>query len=196
LRHVCLSLPTVNLLPLTQTLMPFGPHSRSEDQATASSVSRLYMMTPTMAATVESPHVLWEEKIPIEPDLGDQRQSTYKALPSPPKTPKRVMMKYRFSGVFPLILSLAVFVLSLVMVLAGQNEGTFGGQYLVAVSHTLAISLARHLTRPVEHDSTRTRHHHVRQSKRDFGGTVCLRLCFYHSESSRSAESTLDQQSS
>ncbi|KAF3052466.1 hypothetical protein E8E11_010124 [Didymella keratinophila] len=87
-----------------------------------------------MAATVQSPHVFWEEKIAIEPDLGDQRQSTYKALPSPPKTPKRVMMKYRFSGVFPLILSLATFVLSLVVVLGGQNEGTFGGQYLITLN--------------------------------------------------------------
>ncbi|KAL1655266.1 sphingolipid delta-4 desaturase [Didymella pomorum] len=87
-----------------------------------------------MAATAQSPHVFWEEKISIEPDLGDQRQSTYKALPSPPKTPKRVMMKYRFSGVFPLVLSLATFVLSLVVVLGGQNKGTFGGQYLVALN--------------------------------------------------------------
>ncbi|KAF3032588.1 hypothetical protein E8E12_001856 [Didymella heteroderae] len=92
------------------------------------------MITPTMAAPAQSPHVFWEEKISIEPDLGDQRRSTYKALPSPPKTPKRVMMKYRFSGMIPLILSLAAFVLSLVVVLAGQNEGTFGGQYLVALN--------------------------------------------------------------
>lgn len=80
-----------------------------------------------------SPRIFWEEKISIEPDLGDQRRSTYKALPSPPKTPKRVMMKYRFSGVFPLISSLAAFVLALVVVLAGQSVGTFEGQYIVAV---------------------------------------------------------------
>ena len=104
-----------------------------------------------MAATAQSPHVFWEEKISIEPDLGDQRQSTYKALPSPPKTPKRVMMKYRFSGVFPLISSLAAFVLSLVVVLGGQNEGSFGGQYLVAVSWTLPAILGRILNR---HSST------------------------------------------
>ena len=78
-------------------------------------------------------HVQWDEKIFIEPDLGDQRRSTFKALPAPPKTPKRVMMKYRFSGVFPLVLSLATFILTLVVVLAGQDITTFRGQYLVAV---------------------------------------------------------------
>lgn len=88
-----------------------------------------------MSAIVQPPYVFWEEKVVIEPDLGDQRQSTYKALPSPPKTPKRVLMKYRFSGVFPLALSLATFVVSLVVVLAGQNEGMFRGQYLVSASH-------------------------------------------------------------
>lgn len=87
-----------------------------------------------MATPEQPPHIFWEEKISIEPDLGDQRQSTYKALPSPPKTPKRVLMKYRISGVVPLILSIAAFVLSLVVVLAGQGVGTFEGQYLVAVS--------------------------------------------------------------
>ena len=86
-----------------------------------------------MATETQSPHIFWEEKISIEPELGDQRQSTYKALPSPPKTPKRVMVKYRFSGVFPLILSVATFVLTLVVVLAGQNAGMFERQYLVAV---------------------------------------------------------------
>lgn len=78
-------------------------------------------------------HIQWDEKISIEPDLGDQRQSTFKALPAPPKTPKRVMMKYRFSGVFPFVLSLAAFVLTLVVVLAGHDIATFRGQYLVAV---------------------------------------------------------------
>lgn len=79
------------------------------------------------------PHIMWDEKISIEPDLGDQRRSTSKALPAPPKTPKRVMMKYRFSGVFPFVLSLTTFILTLVMVLAGQDIATFRGQYLVAV---------------------------------------------------------------
>ncbi|KAF1928493.1 uncharacterized protein M421DRAFT_62912 [Didymella exigua CBS 183.55] len=91
-----------------------------------------------MEATVQHPPVFQEEKISIEPDLGDQRQSTFKALPAPPKTPKRVLMKYRFSGVFPLILSLAAFALSLVVVLAGQNVGVLEGQYLVAVRHLSA----------------------------------------------------------
>lgn len=88
-----------------------------------------------MTSPVQSQHIFWEEKISIEPDLGDQRQSTYKALPAPPKTPKSVMMKYRFSGVFPLLLSLGAFVLGLVVVLAGQNQGMFEAQYLVAVGH-------------------------------------------------------------
>jgi hypothetical protein len=74
-----------------------------------------------------------EDKILIEPDMGDPRQSTLKALPAPPKTPKRVMRKYRFSAVFPLVFVLVGFVLSLVVVLAGQQKGTFDGQYLVAV---------------------------------------------------------------
>ncbi len=86
-----------------------------------------------MATEIQTPHIFWEEKFSIEPDLGDQRRSTYKALPSPPKTPKRVMMKYRFSGVFPLVLALAAFVLTLVVVLAGRDKGSFEAQYLVAV---------------------------------------------------------------
>jgi len=86
-----------------------------------------------METATQQPHIFWEEKVSIEPDLGDQRRSTYKALPSPPKTPKRVMMKYRFSGVLPLVLSLAAFVLTLVVVLAGRDVGVFEGQYLVAV---------------------------------------------------------------
>ena len=48
-------------------------------------------------------------------------------------------MKYRFSGVFPVVLSLATFVLTLVVVLAGQNMGTFEGQYLVAVGFKSTI---------------------------------------------------------
>lgn len=78
-------------------------------------------------------HIQWEEKISIEPDLGDQRRSTYKALPAPPKTPKRVMMKYRFSGVFPFIFSLAAFVLTLLVVLADHRINAVQGQYLIAV---------------------------------------------------------------
>jgi hypothetical protein len=106
------------------------------------STAHSHIQTSTMATETQKPLPLWEEKISIEPDLGDQRQSTYKALPSPPKTPKRVLMKYRFSGVFPLLLSLASFVLTLVVVLAGQNSGTFQGQYLVTV-RTMSVMLVR-----------------------------------------------------
>ena len=86
-----------------------------------------------MATESHPPRIFWEEKISIEPDLGDQRRSVYKALPSPPKTPKRVMMKYRFSSVVPLVLSIATFIPTLMVVLAGHNVGIFEGQYLVAV---------------------------------------------------------------
>lgn len=75
----------------------------------------------------------------IEPDLGDLRKSTDKALPAPPKTPRRVLMKYRFSAFFPIIFSIASFVLVLVLVLAGNHQSTFSGQYLVAVSQCLAL---------------------------------------------------------
>lgn len=92
-----------------------------------------------METETQPPQVFWEEKISIEPDLGDQRRSTYKALPSPPKTPKRVMMKYRFSGVLPFVLSLAAFVLTLVVVLAGRDVSVFEAQYLVAVGSTSMI---------------------------------------------------------
>lgn len=44
-------------------------------------------------------------------------------------------MKYRFSAVFSIGLTIASFVLSLVLVVAGNHAYTFGGQYLVAVSH-------------------------------------------------------------
>ncbi|KAH6639426.1 hypothetical protein C7974DRAFT_131122 [Boeremia exigua] len=92
------------------------------------------MTTPTMATEIQTPHMFLEEKIVIEPDLGDQRRSNYKALPAPPKTPRRVMMKYRFSGVFPLVLSLVAFVLTLVVVLAGRDVGVLEGQYLVVIN--------------------------------------------------------------
>jgi hypothetical protein len=75
-----------------------------------------------------------EKEISIEPDLGDLRKSTDKALPAPPKTPKRVMMKYRFSAVFPIAFAAASFVLTIGVVMAGQESNVFGGQYLVAVS--------------------------------------------------------------
>ena len=74
-----------------------------------------------------------EKEIAIEPDLGDLRKSTDKALPAPPKTPKRVLMKYRFSAFFPIAFAVASFVLTLVLVLAGREEHTFCGQYMVAV---------------------------------------------------------------
>lgn len=75
----------------------------------------------------------------IEPDLGDLRKSTDKALPAPPKTPKRVLMKYRFSAVFPIFFSIASFSLALVLVLAGHHATTFSGQYLVAVSQYIPL---------------------------------------------------------
>lgn len=74
-----------------------------------------------------------EKEIAIEPDLGDLRKSTDKALPAPPKTPKRVLMKYRFSAFFPIAFAVASFVLTLVLVLAGSDEHNFGGQYIVTV---------------------------------------------------------------
>ena len=42
-------------------------------------------------------------------------------------------MKYRFSGLLPFMLSVAAFVLTLVVVLAGREVGVFEAQYLVAV---------------------------------------------------------------
>jgi len=76
----------------------------------------------------------YSEKISIQPDLGDLRKSTDKALPAPPVTPKRVLMKYRFSATFAIVVAVTSFVLVLVLVLAGKGKGTFGGQYLLAVS--------------------------------------------------------------
>jgi len=73
------------------------------------------------------------KEIAIEPDLGDLRKSTDKALPAPPKTPKRVLMKYRFSAILSIAFAAASFVFTLVLVLAGSNEHMFGGQYIVAV---------------------------------------------------------------
>lgn len=77
---------------------------------------------------------LFLEKMSIEPDLGDQRKSIFKALPAPPNTPKRVMMKYRFSAVFPFVIAVASFVLTIAVVLARKENGTFEEQYLIAVS--------------------------------------------------------------
>ncbi|KAI4950474.1 hypothetical protein J4E91_004357 [Alternaria rosae] len=74
------------------------------------------------------------KEIAIEPDLGDLRKSTDKALPAPPKTPKRVLMKYRFSAIFPIAFAVASFVFTLVLVLAGSDEHMFGGQFIVALN--------------------------------------------------------------
>lgn len=79
-------------------------------------------------------NALFTENRSIEPDLGDQRKSTYKALPAPPKTPRRVIKKYRFSAIVPICFVVASFVLSLVILLAGKDNGTFEGVYLVSVS--------------------------------------------------------------
>jgi hypothetical protein len=80
-----------------------------------------------------------KEVVCIEPDLGDLRKSTDKALPGLPITPKRVLKKYRFSAVFTIVFATASFVLALVLVLAGNDEHTFGGQYLVAVGNLTAL---------------------------------------------------------
>ncbi|EUC41105.1 hypothetical protein COCMIDRAFT_65052, partial [Bipolaris oryzae ATCC 44560] len=74
-----------------------------------------------------------KEVLCIEPDLGDLRKSTDKALPGLPKTPKRVLKKYRFSAVFPMVLAIVSFVLTLTLALAGHDAHTFGGQYLAAL---------------------------------------------------------------
>ncbi|KAH7357663.1 hypothetical protein BKA66DRAFT_574300 [Pyrenochaeta sp. MPI-SDFR-AT-0127] len=74
----------------------------------------------------------------IEPDLGDQRKSIFKALPAPPKTPRRVMMKYRFSAVFPFVVGVASFVLTLVVVLAGTGNRIFEEHYLIALNTSRA----------------------------------------------------------
>ncbi|KAI4714531.1 hypothetical protein J4E89_000211 [Alternaria sp. Ai002NY15] len=76
------------------------------------------------------------KEIAIEPDLGDLRKSTDKALPAPPKTPKRVLMKYRFSAILSIAFAAASFVFTLVLVLAGSDEHMFGGQYIVALNTT------------------------------------------------------------
>ncbi|EMD68434.1 hypothetical protein COCSADRAFT_62033, partial [Bipolaris sorokiniana ND90Pr] len=80
--------------------------------------------------------IRYSKEVPcIEPDLGDLRKSTDKALPGLPKTPKRVLKKYRFSAVFPMVLAIASFILTLTLALAGHNAHTFGGQHLAAVSY-------------------------------------------------------------
>lgn len=75
----------------------------------------------------------WSEKIVIEPDLGDQRKSIYKALPPPPTTPRRVLVKYRFSAVFACLFAGISFVLSSIVVLAGTNADLFSGHSLIVV---------------------------------------------------------------
>jgi hypothetical protein len=92
----------------------------------------------TPSDTDEIEDTFYSEKIYIEPDLGDLRKSTDKALPALPKTPKRMMIKYRFSTVFPIAFAVASFVPAIVVVLARQGKGVFGGQYLVAVCSSLA----------------------------------------------------------
>ncbi|KAA8620123.1 hypothetical protein PtrV1_07217 [Pyrenophora tritici-repentis] len=85
----------------------------------------------------------YSEKISIHPDLGDLRKSTDKALPAPPVTPKRVLMKYRFSAIFPIAFSVTSFLLMLVLVLAGKESATFGGQYLLALDTSVLMQRAQ-----------------------------------------------------
>ncbi|KNG47960.1 sphingolipid delta4-desaturase [Stemphylium lycopersici] len=95
-----------------------------------------------------------DKGISIEPDLGDLRKSTDKALPAPPKTPKRVLMKYRFSAVLSIAVAVASFVLTLVLVLAGSDAHTFGGQYLVALNTSaMGKTSARQKVMPVSSSS-------------------------------------------
>ncbi|KAH7125425.1 hypothetical protein B0J11DRAFT_579971 [Dendryphion nanum] len=76
----------------------------------------------------------YEEKISVEPDIGDQRQSVFKALPSRPTTPKRVMHRFRFSAVFAFVSAIVAFSLKLVLLLAGQEPGTLEGDYIFAIN--------------------------------------------------------------
>lgn len=85
----------------------------------------------------------YEEKISVEPDIGDQRQSVYKALPNRPTTPKRVMHKFRFSAVFAFASAVVAFSLKLVFVLAGQEPGgMLQGDYMIAVGDVDCFSIA------------------------------------------------------
>lgn len=108
--------------------MPYYGHKVSFDSA--------YMPEQPHKVSFES--ALMSEKMSIEPDLGDQRNSIYKPLPAPPRTPKRVLKKYRVTALVPCVLAVACFVLTLVVVLAGQTKDTFGGHYLIAVSELMA----------------------------------------------------------
>ncbi|KAH7558391.1 hypothetical protein BM1_05663 [Bipolaris maydis] len=91
------------------------------------------MMTQ-MEIMQELDGIRYSKEVPcIEPDLGDLRKSTDKALPGLPKTPKRVLKKYRFSAVLSMALAIASFVLTLTLVLAGDDAHTFDGQYLAAL---------------------------------------------------------------
>jgi hypothetical protein len=112
-----------------------------------------------------------DKEIAIEPDLGDLRKSTDKALPAPPTTPKRVLMKYRFSAIFPIAFAVASFVFTLVLVLAGSDEHIFGGQYIVAVRIPTLVGEGRMLTerswnlpRLPEKACTQVRHRYDRKA--------------------------------
>ncbi|KAF1993119.1 hypothetical protein P154DRAFT_540685 [Amniculicola lignicola CBS 123094] len=79
------------------------------------------------------------EKI-LVPDTGDLRKSTYKALPSPPVTAKRVMYKYRFSAIFPFAFAATSFALTIVLLMAGSRPGVLDRQFMISSSATASSS--------------------------------------------------------
>jgi hypothetical protein len=78
----------------------------------------------------------FHEEISPEPELGVQRHSTIKALPTynPPELPTRPMRKYRVSALLVFALSVVSFVLTLLVVLAGKKPSSFADEYMLKVS--------------------------------------------------------------
>ncbi|KAF2690946.1 hypothetical protein K458DRAFT_483073 [Lentithecium fluviatile CBS 122367] len=76
------------------------------------------------------------KRFSIKPDIGDLRESTFKALPKPPTTPKSATRRFRVSAVLSGLLAIVSFVLSLLVLIAGKEPGYVKNVYLVKMNTT------------------------------------------------------------
>jgi hypothetical protein len=69
----------------------------------------------------------------LKPDVGEQRKTTFKALPKPPLTPKRALQKFRITVVLVGILGAMGFMLISLALLAGMQPGYLEDVYIIKV---------------------------------------------------------------
>ncbi|KAF1960469.1 hypothetical protein CC80DRAFT_583175 [Byssothecium circinans] len=75
----------------------------------------------------------FDDKIVVEPDM-DPRKSIQRALPRRPTTTKTFMRNLRFSALLTFTAGLVVFVLGLLVILAGKRPGQLEGQFVLKLN--------------------------------------------------------------